>query len=351
MSENIYESARALAQLGDLVFVPVHLCDNWKKFPCYEKNWIQALKLFISSYAFERSGAPRSYKNAAIQALEKCMESLSAEDASQKVWEKFQEILNSADLNAKLNPLNPGGSKCDAVAFCKRAAASEDCNIYLFLLRKIQANKIEEAHKMLMEIRGIGPKIASLFLRDVAIAEKIEITNLDDRHLLQPIDVWLERIAQILADQKIEKRNVGKWLVDLADKAGCCALRLNAGSWYFGSQVAQTESQLKCDLKNMQNFASAVERYRQDAMEQAKQLCTEVKSLETFVREAANDTLMPPGPKPSAPAAEAENDRFTWHIEDVVWIREGQTEEDAIEEAKRRRAAKMKSSDSKPTKF
>jgi hypothetical protein len=71
-------------------------------------------------------------------------------------------------------------------------------------------------------IRGIGPKIASFFLRDVAIC--YEIGPDQDRELLQPVDRWILRFAQLLDDQ-LPRSAVSQWMA-------------NAGMWYFGARIA-----------------------------------------------------------------------------------------------------------------
>ena len=239
VSEDTCRTVRLLSALGRSVFIPIHITGHWEWFPSYDKHWIEALKLFLRFYAFERKGAPQSYRQAAVRALEICEDSLNTDEASQKVWTEFRNLLGNKRVAPKINPLNSGETHhCDAVAFCKTVAASEDQNPYLFSLRKIEGNKMWEAHAALMRIRGVGPKIASLFLRDIALKNNITDIGLSDRHLLQPIDVWLERTTSLLIGKNVSKDEAGRQLTCLADEAGCSAPHLNAGSWYFGSKVA-----------------------------------------------------------------------------------------------------------------
>jgi hypothetical protein len=90
-------------------------------------------------------------------------------------------------------------------------------------------------HAEIMNIRGIGPKIASFFLRDVAIRYAI---NLDEnRDLLQPVDRWILRFAQKL-DGELPRSAVSHWMVSNASRPELA----NAGMWYFGARIARLGS-------------------------------------------------------------------------------------------------------------
>lgn len=363
MPDDICEMARLLADLGKTVFFPIHVEGNWEKFPSYDSDWVEALKLFLRFYAFERNANLEVYKDAAIDALNECRNFLNDEDATQKVWEKNKELLKnkSAGLNASHQPLNPGNSsseKYDALIFCKNFAKFCNKNIYKFALYKIKDNKILEAHTCLQKIRDVGPKIASLFLRDVAIKNCINDADIKNRHLLQPIDVWLERITKILVDPNTKKNNAAKKLVWLADKAQCSAPFLNAGIWYFGSQVAQyfgsqvaqMELQLKSDLKDPGSFRCAIEK-RREKLAGKVEVDREAKLLSDFLSRASSQTSDPPDDKATDPDSEREpNDRFTWEFDDVVWVKPGQTDQEAEEEWLRRRAEKLKGMPKRPEK-
>jgi hypothetical protein len=350
LSADACETARLLARLGGSVFIPIHIWPYRAQFPSYDKHWIEALKLFLRAYAFERAGAPQSYKEGAVRALENCKDSLNTEEASEKVWDEFLRLLGPTPPNRQRNPLNPNGTHgYDAVTFCKTRVAPDDQNLYLFSLRNLRTDNVRAAHDALRQIRGIGPKIASLFLRDIALENGVTDIGLHDRHLLQPIDVWLERTTQVLTGRNLKNQKAGQQLNSLADEAGCCALRLNAGSWYFGSQVAQTEQMLRADLKNSQSVTSALERHGKAAKERAGRLLEEAGLLGAFSLEVAGYTERLLGVAGQHGAGEKPDlDKFTWHPDDVVWIKPGQTEEEAIEEAKRCRASKTKVSASKP---
>lgn len=347
VSADACETARLLARLGKSKFIPKHIEKNWAEFPPYNDSWIAALKLFLRFYAFERNRAPLVYKDAAVHAVEHCEDTLNTEKASWDVWEEFKRrcLGKVKGPYSKCNPLNSEGTRyCDAITFCKTLAAPDHQNLYLFCLRKIESNNVRAAHSALREIRGIGPKIASLFLRDIALKNNIPDIGRRDRHLLQPIDVWLERTAHLLTGRKLTKDEAAQQLIRLADEAGCSALCLNAGSWYFGAKVARTEQQHESALKNPQSFKHAIERHRNAAKGQRRRLLEDA-----FPHEVADHAGQPSGAAEQRAADEkSDNDKFTWGLGDVVWVKDGQSEEEAIEAAMRLQAA-TKTSPAKTT--
>lgn len=346
VSADACETAGLLARLGGSVFVPLHITDNWVRFPSHSESWTQALKLFLRYYGFEHPGAPPLYKEEAVHAVENCEDILNTEEGSDRVWKEFERLClqKCNGTNADRNPLNSKWPYCDAVTFCKTLAAPDDQNIYSFCLSKIKSDNVRVAHNALRKIRGIGPKVASLFLRDIALTNSITDTGLRDRGLLQPIDVWLGRTAQLLIGRKLTKDDAAQQLVRLADEAKVSALCLNAGSWYFGSQVARTEQNFRTALKDPRSFKSAIERHRNAAEGRRRQLLDEAGLLDSRPREGAGHAGRPAGMTGQRAADEkSDYDRFTWNLEDVVWEKPGQTEEEAIEEAKRRRALKKTS--------
>jgi hypothetical protein len=90
-------------------------------------------------------------------------------------------------------------------------------------------------------INGVGAKIASLFLRDVALVYGIEPQK--SRELLQPIDVWVKRYVYRWAG-KMSDAKCAKWIVENCRLAGASPEKVNAGMWYFGALIAGDERTL-----------------------------------------------------------------------------------------------------------
>jgi hypothetical protein len=63
------------------------------------------------------------------------------------------------------------------------------------LLIEYQTRK---AYNLLNSIREIGPKIASLYMRDIVYLGKIDESDIRDAFVLQPIDTWIDQILDII---------------------------------------------------------------------------------------------------------------------------------------------------------
>lgn len=117
--------------------------------------------------------------------------------------------------------------------------------------------QVRRAFQRLDLVRGIGPKIASFFLRDLAVWFKIE--PYQDRELLQPIDVWVRRYVRQLnkGATTLTDQQTAEWRCtnSAAPEAA------NQGLWYFVSQIAASEVKMRRALKNEQYASQLVEGY------------------------------------------------------------------------------------------
>ena len=233
------ETVRLLARLGERVFIPLFLHPTRTKFPDYAVNPIEALKLFLSAYSFERQGSAPFYKELSVEALEKLSkEPLCSASFSRNLWEKFDKLVQARDgkSNRKVNPLWPGHGedhRRDVVAVtCSEELVRDDHNLYRFASRSLKSDELRYAWDVLQRIRGIGPKIASLFCgmsrwikrcRRDSPGSRVAST---DRHLAPTNCVAARRAARRLKNDDEARKEA----IQLAMKADCCALLLNAGS-------------------------------------------------------------------------------------------------------------------------
>jgi hypothetical protein len=186
----------------------------------------QALELFLEGYAFERQGRSPVYAPAAVDAVNKS-HNLSAE----QVWKNFGDSLDWQKLNKLNNPLYHTKSQCNCVIDGLKSTSGIR-NIVADARNAIADGRVREIYEEVDAIRGIGPKIASFFLRDVALRFDIAPTN--ERALLQPIDVWVMRIVGHFDTNLSAEGEIQSWIVDHFDNPEMA----NAGMWYFASQVA-----------------------------------------------------------------------------------------------------------------
>ena len=116
---------------------------------------------------------------------------------------------------------------------------------------------------MLISIRGIGNKIASFFLRDLVDVMNINLGQIQNRNLLQPIDVWVERTIKILSNnQKMNKNQISNWIVQTSNQNNINPERINMGIWFFCSNIVRSEYRLNTTLGNLNNAQNLLNELR-----------------------------------------------------------------------------------------
>ena len=223
----------------------------WEKYDGGTLPW-QSAAIFLSTYAFERSGVNPNYALAAEDSIQEGLEEIEENNHNLEsaLWKlfckkmKYGEDEGYGGLNYGRNPLSPFRSKTETKPDGKSLFARMKKEKVNNLTGDLQALTIREAFSFLNSIRGIGPKITSFFLRD--LSEKCHKKPPEDRELLQPIDVWIRRIVFTIrvdnwsAENEYDNRRdreIAEWIVEEAKKAKCNPERINMGMWYFGSQV------------------------------------------------------------------------------------------------------------------
>jgi hypothetical protein len=115
-------------------------------------------------------------------------------------------------------------------------------SIYNYVKTLLQEGRVEQAYSFVRSIRGVGSKITSLYLRDVAYLELDSAKH--DHYLLQPIDTWLDQVIEIILNHTGEKSptktsDKQKLIVELCREAHCSPIDFNQGAWFAGSILAQ----------------------------------------------------------------------------------------------------------------
>jgi hypothetical protein len=248
-------------------------------------DWRRALKAFLSSYAFERSGRSPYYSGAALKAVDQYERDVPGKDFEFVLWQSFLEFLAGKKVNAKNNPLLPAGNRYNSVS--RLIATLEDFDYNLVRWSSALASKgdIEVAWKCLVEIRGIGPKIASLYLRDIVDAFEIDESRVGNKAYLQPIDVWTRRGAKILAEIFLMTSPKSDWdyaqvLVEVSERAGVRSSLTNTGLWILGAQLTGNLNRFHealSSIDNLQNLLLSRARWHRGVAE----------VLETLLEDAA----------------------------------------------------------------
>jgi len=263
------EKFQLFAELGTL-FEARFMRPLWQKYPSRETDDWEAVGLFLSGYAFERQGAKPDYRHIAsdvINELARQRAFLKNEGTSQMAWTLFCRYSDEAKLNYANNPLCPQSTSYmrktgsaatyneSIIEFLHRLSTAEfPSNIVVFAKNGLHLDSTKETHILIQKINGIGSKIASLFLRDVAVM--CNLSPAKDRHLLQPVDVWVKRVFQKLTGQEVENEQdvevVQRWILEGAMREGVSPEAVNEGIWYFSSQIADSNYRLSKALDNLE---------------------------------------------------------------------------------------------------
>ncbi len=236
-------------QVGTLYAGPMRL--TWAR-PSRTPPVQHGLELFLGSYAFERAGAAPNYAPAAVRAVHANAGHLTAS----AVWKSFAKLADGR-VNEKLNPLS---HRVKATCCCTLCVLADDDGKPLDLIAHfrglLEKGLVGEAHQQLMTIRGIGTKIASFFLRDLAIWFDLDPDT--DRALLQPIDLWVRRFVGMLdPTATVSDAAVTDWIIDHSARPEL----LNAGMWFFGARIAPARLVHEAALADPRYARQLVERY------------------------------------------------------------------------------------------
>jgi len=213
----------------------------------------ESLRFFLSGYAFERQGRSQDYGPVAADVMREAAGQQLGLGSSSTIWQSFADKMRNQGLNCACNPLCPLGWRYTR-SYRGQAVQSVTQKMSIVELivqglhgacivpwarQMVESDRIRTAHNALRRVNGIDSKIASLYLRDVAVAHFIQPTR--DRVLLQPIDTWLRFVSRMCSEN---------WNLD---DDGCAAFvvanseqpeRANQGIWYFCAQACGSSSYL-----------------------------------------------------------------------------------------------------------
>ena len=213
-----------------------------------DEAWVDSL-IHFCNYAFERAGSPSIYRNSAKEALRVNRAWLKdrerwSDDIESNIFETFTRVCMESDLenyNIKNNPMSPSdGGQLSMLRFAWYEA--KNMSIAGWAATCINNDDLSNAFQKLKQIRGIGNKIASFYLRDIYILSGNSSRNIRDRHLIQPIDVWTRRAAQCFLNNKdASDEECATFLVNYEDKKGMQNGSMNIALWVLGAQIAEDE--------------------------------------------------------------------------------------------------------------
>jgi hypothetical protein len=210
---------------------------------------VQSLAVFLDGYAFERAGRAPKYSGTAAKIVGRRK---PADLDPKSVWLDFCREFGGKGVNPKVNPIAPKGTE-----FSHKGATHYTAGLSVIELDKTLEkplvtwmvdnlpNTPQIVHDHLRKVSGVGEKIASFFMRDVACRFNVFPVRAEDRLLLQPVDIWVKRAAECLG---APAGTAADFLVRCSGLDGNRPERVNQGIWLFGAEVVRSQEGLKTFL-------------------------------------------------------------------------------------------------------
>jgi hypothetical protein len=265
------------------VYVDSILLPQWKD----PKN--SDLYVFLKNYAYERQGGNAIYPYVAPELITDWLDGTrNSEEVTKEFENRLEEYKTRTNSdgggeNRSRNPLYDGSkrsTKKSIMTFIdeyKRKSLKE-------ILWIVEGNqwKVDKAYCKLLEINGIGPKIASYYLRDLMEFQSLNVEKINieekDRWLLQPIDIWVRRIVEVENKELKKKKDmeIAKEIVSISLENNLNPEHVNMGMWFFGSRIIGNKYEFYSlyKLKNYDEFKDNVKKYSNTLDGQLKSIKT-----------------------------------------------------------------------------
>lgn len=234
---NVHDVVRWFAGCGDR-YVAANLSHVDVQRLAVDRDY--GLKLFFFYWAFERYGAPRAYRVAAVKAVS----SLNGSQA--ELGDLFRKFCAGKIWKGGLPILDPNIGDVDIRE----------------IVRLVEDGDLRQAfHKL--ALKGMGHKLRAFFLRDLVTLFKAEPKLGHDKEaylLCQPIDVWVRYAFQELcaartvaiiqvpaANYRLSRDDLAgaSGIIELSIEAGVSPLKVNQGIWYFSANAVADEARLR----------------------------------------------------------------------------------------------------------
>lgn len=220
------------------------------------------LRLYYSRYAFSRRGKERYVlAKSAVAALchitgPERIDMALDDPNGDAMWSAFEH-------QCQIHGVRPSPDQNEGVVAGMFELAQEVFRIdkigsisRWILMALQQTRRVESQFMRVVDVRGVGPKIASTYLRDLIWFAEAE-SSLDpiDQLYVQPIDATVRAFATNTVEE-IGGRKVADWIVagkvgKYARQSGISGIDLNMGLSYMGIQCARNGSSFERELRSL----------------------------------------------------------------------------------------------------
>lgn len=222
----------------------------------------KALIVFFAHYAFARRGKDREeLAELAVQAMKRLVEEkpfsevLDMADGT-LLWEKFALICE--ERKRKSNEQQNRGPVQGMLELAQEIHRIDpELSLATWLIEGVESTgRLEPQHTRIVDIRGVGPKSASTFLRDMVwVYDAEEEVEAADRLFVQPVDRWLRLIVKYVVPEP-DLDDPADWIVagkisKYARRAGVSGISFNMGTTYFGQRIVGNPAKFADGLRDI----------------------------------------------------------------------------------------------------
>lgn len=223
---------------------------------------IGCLQVIFGHYAFLRRGKDRAeLSEMSLEALDRACDEESpdaviAGSSGHSVWTHFETVCAERKRKpmAELNL----GVIAGLVELTQEIHRSENGGSIAQWLADaiVRTGRIEPEFMRIVDVRGVGPKFASVFFRDVVHVLDLEqrVENLDQLYL-QPIDKWIRLVGEFVLESEDGDRPAD-WILagklsKYARQSGVSGIRVNMGATYKGAREARSPEEFEGILRRL----------------------------------------------------------------------------------------------------
>lgn len=194
-------------------------------------DWFVALKFWFGKSFFRGrlDSISEEFMNKAWSAISSV--------GKNKILKINMDTLNKSLINAEVNNHFDRKMVLESLKFLQQL---KDHNMATYAYSSIKQGNTLKIYSELNNIFAIGPKLASLYLRDICFIYKIEPLDKEQLLYLQPVDTWVRQVAIELGipgcTDETNTKEVVTPIVDFCVKNHISPLLFNAGAWYVGAK-------------------------------------------------------------------------------------------------------------------
>jgi hypothetical protein len=212
-----------------------------------ESDWWRAFDFFLGRACYQ--GRSDVLSDRVYECALEALQPLFLSDVQRDLNYESQKLGNWTEINTRLcERIGKGkvGKARDVemiISALQFIGALPNKNIVAYSVKKITDGQLQPHYKQLQRseeidgIRQVGPKVAALYLRDVASLFQLT-DSVDDSSAfcLQPVDTWVQQIAKRLkvVDEEADKQTTQCAIAKWCHEQRISPIRFNQGAWYMG---------------------------------------------------------------------------------------------------------------------